>query len=165
MAELLHAFGINLKALLFQGINFAIVLVVLTWFVYRPLAKLVAERRKRIEFGLQSAEEADRRMAKIEEERVAKLKAADEQAFALMTETEASGKKRFSEIVHGATEKADYMLKEAALVMKRREQEEMDRVMKEAQGLIKEALVKTVELNPKDVDEKLISKALHEIHA
>ncbi|MEK7616102.1 MAG: hypothetical protein AAB420_02770 [Patescibacteria group bacterium] len=165
MSELFHTLGINGKLLAAQLLNFLIVLVVLTFAVYKPLLAAMRKRRERIEYGLKGADEAEKQLAGIEVSRQQKMREADEQAMALMRETEQSGKKRFGEIVHGAEEKADYLLKEAAAMSKRRETEEMERLMKEAQGIIKEALIKTVELNPKDVDEKLISQALNEVRS
>lgn len=165
MSELFNTLGIDGKLLLAQLINFLILLVILRLTVYKPLLAMMQKRRERIEFGLKGADEAERQLARIEQERQAKLKDADERALALMRETEQQGKKRFGEIVHGAEEKADYLLKEAAATANRRKQEEMERLMREAQSVIKEALLKTVELDPKHVDEKLIQQALHEVRA
>lgn len=161
MIEVLKTFGVDGKLLVAQLVNFLIVLIILRWAVYKPLLSAMRKRRERIEYGLKGADEAEKQLAGIELSRQQKMKEADAQAMALMQETEKGGKKRFDEIVHGAQEKADYMLKEAAALSKRREQEEMERLMKEAQGIIKEALIKTVELDPKHVDEKLISKAIN----
>ncbi len=163
MSQLFEALGINLKALIFQAINFGIVLVVLTIFVYRPLAKYMEERRKRIELGIKGGEEAARRLAAVDVESQERLRKADAAALTVVKESEQTGKKRFEEIVHGAEAKADYLLKEAAATSKRREVEAMDKVMAEAQALIKSALIKTVELDPKHVDEKLISQAINEV--
>lgn len=163
MSELFETLGINGKLLLAQLVNFLLLLTILRFTVYKPLLAAMRARRERIDEGLRGAEEADKRLASIEVEREAKLKAADAEALALMTETEQTGKKRFQEIVHGAETKADYLLKEAAALAKRKEEEEMNRFTKEAQGIVRDALIKTVELDPKAVDEKLISQALHEV--
>lgn len=163
MSQLFEALGVNLNALIFQAINFGIVLVVLTIFVYRPLARYIEERRKRIELGIKGGEEAERRLAQVDAESAERLRKANAVALSVVKESEQTGKKRFDEIVHGAEQKADYLLKEAAATSKRRDAEAMERVMAEAQGLIKSALIKTVELDPKHVDEKLISQAIHEI--
>lgn len=117
------------------------------------------KRRERIEFGIKGAEEADRRLMAVDKEGSERLRKADVFALAIVKDSEEMGKKRFQEIVHGAEQKADHLLKEAALLSKRREQEEKDHLMQEARGIIKEALIKTVELDPKHVDEKLIAYA------
>ncbi len=58
MSDLFAQLGINLKLLIAQGINFLIVLVVLTIFVYKPLLKYLRERREKIAQGLADAAEA-----------------------------------------------------------------------------------------------------------
>ena len=59
MAELLSQLGIDGKLLLSQGVNFGIVLAVLTYFIYKPLVKILNERKTKIEFGLKGAAEAE----------------------------------------------------------------------------------------------------------
>ena len=61
MSELLSQLGINGKLLLFQAINFAIVLTVLTKLLYKPLLKVMRTRHDRIELGIRGAEIADKR--------------------------------------------------------------------------------------------------------
>ena len=163
MSELLQTLGINGKLLIAQLVNFLIVLLILRWAVYKPLLEAMRKRRERIEFGIKGAEEADRRLAEVDVESQDRLRKADVAALEVVKDGEDMGKKRFAEIVHGAESKADHLLKEAAALSKRKEQEEMARLMTEAQGIIKAALIKTVELDPKHVDEKLIAQAIHEI--
>jgi len=80
MGELFHTLGINIKSLGFQILNFAILVIVLRFTAYKPLLKLMKARRERIEFGLKGAEEADKRLAEIDQVKEQKLKEADEKA-------------------------------------------------------------------------------------
>ena len=50
--QLLSQLGIDWKLFLSQAVNFFILLLVLTFFVYKPLIKIVKERNKRIKEGL-----------------------------------------------------------------------------------------------------------------
>ncbi len=52
------ALGFNLPGLIAQLINFAILLVVLRMFLYKPVLKMLDERKRRIEEGLNRAEQA-----------------------------------------------------------------------------------------------------------
>ncbi|MBI3589471.1 MAG: hypothetical protein HY093_03635 [Candidatus Liptonbacteria bacterium] len=159
MQELVHQLGINWKLLLSQGANFLILLIVLTLLVYRPLAKVMEERRKKIEFGLVGAEEAERRLKEIDQLKEEKMTEADKNALKLISEAEKKGQKRFDEIIKVAEEKADGTLAEAARIAEHKKQEELDRLFEKANALIKEAIVKMVELDPKYIDDKLISRA------
>ena len=160
MSELLNAFGINLKAIIFQSINFAIVLIVLARFVYRPLMRLVEERRKKIELGIKGGEEAAKLIAEADTIKGEKIRDGETEAVAIITRGEAQGTKRSQEIVSGAEKKAEYIIEEALATSAKRKQEEMQNVALEAQAMVKAALIKTVELSPEQVDDKLIHKAL-----
>lgn len=163
MAELFDALGINVKALLIQGINFVVLLTVLTFAVYRPLIKIVKERRKKIELGIKGGEMAAAKIAEAEQIKSEKIRAGETEAVAIISKAEGQGQKRSQEIIHGGEKKAEYIIEEALATVAKKKQEEMEKVALEAQALVKAALIKTVELNPEQVDEKLIQKALHEI--
>lgn len=163
MSELLKALGINWAQLLAQGVTFLLLVIVLKFAVYGPLLKIMQQRRARIEHGLKGAEEADRRLAEVEEVKKRRLIEADQQALAIVGKSENTAKERFHEIVSGAEKKADHLLKEAATISKQKEKEQMDKLYIEAQGLIRDAIGKTVELDPSMVDEKLISEAVNNI--
>ena len=51
MSELLSQLGIDPKLLLSQGVNFGLVIIILTFLVYKPLVKILNERKQKIEFG------------------------------------------------------------------------------------------------------------------
>lgn len=159
MSELVHQLGLDWKLLLSQGANFLILLTTLTFLIYRPLSKMLEERRKKIEFGLAGAEEAERRLKEIDKEKDARLAEADKNALKILSETEKKGQKRFDEILKIAEGKANEVVEEAARVAEQKKQEELKRLTEKAGLLIKEAIVKAVELDPKQVDEKLISQA------
>ena len=91
MSALLNAFGINGSLLLAQAVNFGIVLVALTYFLYKPVMKMLDARQKKVAQGVEDAERA-----------AEKLASADSEAAALVSkaETEADG------IVAGARETA-----------------------------------------------------------
>lgn len=137
-----------------------IILTVLTVFVYRPLLKIVEERKKRIEFGLKGAEEADRILKEIDDVKKEKLSEAEKKALEIITLSEKEAAKKAVAIVTVSEKKAEGILKEASEVAKKKRTEELDNVKKEAEHLIKEALIKTVELSPRQVDENLIGRAL-----
>ncbi|MCK9494953.1 MAG: F0F1 ATP synthase subunit B [Dehalococcoidia bacterium] len=52
------ALGVNLPGLIAQLVNFTILLIVLRLFLFKPIMKVVDERKRRIEEGLQASERA-----------------------------------------------------------------------------------------------------------
>lgn len=159
MAELFHALGVDWKLLLAQGINFFVVLVVLTVFVYRPLLAVMAERRKKIEAGLRGADEAEEKLKEIELLKTKTLTDAEKEALALVSRAEDDAKSRKDAIVHAAEVKAAQVLKEAESISERRKKEELERLLGEASGIVRSAIAKTVELDPEKIDEALIRRA------
>src|SRR3989339_799295 len=86
--ELLFQLGINWKLFLSQAINFFILLVVLTFFVYKPLIKVIKERNQKIKTGLDKAEEATARLKEIDNIGKEKIKEAEQKGIEMIKETE-----------------------------------------------------------------------------
>ena len=142
-----------------------ILLVVLTKFVYKPLMKMVEERRQKIELGVKGGELAKKVIEDAEKMGQVKIKEADVQAVAIVSEAEKNANKKAQEIALQADKKAQGALREAMLMAERKEKEEMARVAVEAKMLIREAIIKTVKLKPDQIDDKLIEQAVGAIEA
>lgn len=160
---LLDQLGINWQLLLSQGVNFFILLLVLTFFVYKPLIKIIKKRNEKIKEGLEKAEEADVRLKEVDEIGKGKIKEAEQQSINIIKDTEKKAKALDAELQKKAEEKQVKMQKEADEQRKKQEEEMKKQVLSEAADLVKKVLIKTVELDPKAIDEKLIKKAADEI--
>lgn len=163
MSELIHQFGIDWKLLIAQGTNFFILLIVLTVFAYRPLVRLMEERKNKIELGLKGAAEAEKRLNEIEEIKIKKIAETDKEAVAIIGKAEKKAHLRSQKIIMNAEEKAKDLLNETAKISEHKKQEALERLTAEAKTLIKTAIVKTVELDPAAIDEKLITQAIETI--
>ncbi len=160
MAELFSKLGIDWKLLLSQGVNFIILLTALTFLTYRPLGRLLAERRRKIELGLKGAEEAERRLKQIDEEKAKVLTAAQKSALETIKASETDAKKRYQEIVVQGHARANEMLDEAKAVSIKRQKEELQGLSAQAAGLLRESLARAIEVSPAEVDDKLINNAV-----
>lgn len=161
--ELLFQLGINWKLFLSQAVNFFILLGVLTFFVYKPLMKVIKERTQKIKIGLEKAEEADIRLKEIDVIGKGKIKEAEQQSIEIIKTTEEKAKILEKENQQKAEERqksAMNLIKQNAL----KAQEEANReVLAKAAELVKKAIIKTVELKPEAIDEALIKKAVKEV--
>src|SRR3989344_5513235 len=92
MRQLLEQLGIDWHLLLSQGVNFFLLLIILRFFVYKPLLKLLHDRRARIEEGLTKADEADRRLREVDVLGMGKIKEAETQALGILKKTETDAK-------------------------------------------------------------------------
>jgi len=71
-------FQVNLFQVIIAAANFAVFLVLLWTFALKPVSRMLADRKARIEQGLQDAEQARRDRENAESERVATLTEARE---------------------------------------------------------------------------------------
>lgn len=74
--EILNTFGIQPILLAAQVVNFAILLLILNKFLYKPVLKMLKTRQDTIAKSLKNAEEIEKRLQKTEEEREKKLEIA-----------------------------------------------------------------------------------------
>lgn len=110
MNDILHALGIQWSALIAQAVNFGILIFVLARFVYKPVLKIIDDRRHAIEESMKMVKEVELQKERIERERVAILRKADDEggvllsrakteADALRTDIEAAAKAQAKQIV------------------------------------------------------------------
>jgi F-type H+-transporting ATPase subunit b len=162
MQQLLSQLGINGGLLLSQAVNFVLLLIVLRVFVYKPLLTLLHDRRERIEGGLVKAEEADRRLHEVDEINVGKIKATEAEAMGIIKKTELDAKTLETKLLAEAKRHEEEAVASAAVRLRSQEEESRRAMEKEAAGLVRAAIVKTVELAPDKIDDALIAKAVRE---
>ena len=85
--------------ILFQIINFGIILAVLWYFLYKPVLKIFAERAKRVEEGQKAATAAIIEHEHIEELKEKTQRDLKEKKSAALKEVDEEGKKRQAELV------------------------------------------------------------------
>ena len=103
MSALFSAFGVDWHLLLIQAVNFVLLLIALTYFLYKPILRIIDERRETVAEGVRVAQQAE-----------AKLEDAKSQGERMVTDAahEAEGlvaaaRSRASETTAEATRAAD----------------------------------------------------------
>ena len=89
---LLEQLGINWKLLLSQAVNFFILLMILRFFVYKPLLAVIKKRNEKIKLGLEKAAEADIRLKEVDGIAKKHLQKADQESVQIIKNTEARAK-------------------------------------------------------------------------
>ena len=163
MAELFSKLGLDWKLLLSQAVNFLLLLFLLRKFAYQPLLKVLKERREKIEEGVAKAAEAEGRLAEANAIAKDKMKAAESEALAMLRATEEKSKQVEAGLLEEARKKESAMLAGAELAAKAKEKEALDGFRREAAAMVRQAIVRTVEMAPQHVDEALVKKAVEEI--
>src|SRR6476469_808717 len=86
ITEISRTFGLDVPHFISQVISFAIVAFLLHRFAYKPILKVLEERRQRIAEGLANAERIKQELAKAEAARQEILSKANTQANQLIEE-------------------------------------------------------------------------------
>lgn len=162
MQQLFDQLGIDWRLLLSQAVNFFLLLIVLRIFVYKPLLKLLHDRRARIEEGLTKADEADRRLLEVEEIGKGKIKEAETQALGILKKTESDAKVLEAKMLAEAKRKEADELKAKEAMLRAVEEASRRETEQEAITLVRRAIARTVELSPEKIDDALIAKAVGE---
>ncbi|MEK9177196.1 MAG: ATP synthase F0 subunit B [Patescibacteria group bacterium] len=112
MGELFATFGIDVRLLVIQAVNFGLTLLVLWYFLFRPLTRVIDERQKKVAKGVRDAEEAAHAKARVEGERAGIITNAQKEAEAVVSRAVDQGKQERSEIVKAAQERAENTLRD-----------------------------------------------------
>src|SRR3989338_9559758 len=163
MAELFHEFGIEWKLLLAQAVNFFILLFLLKKFVYGPVLKMVADRKRSIVKGLETAKAAEEKMKKIDEIKEAVVTEARRQELQIIQKAEERARDAEKEIMKEAHLKADGLLEDAQKRAGEEQAKSLEEVYKESVALVKSAMGKVFEKSPEQFENVLVEKSLKEL--
>ncbi len=104
MDSLVSTFHLDLKLFIAQTVNFAIVLGVLYFFAFKPIAKMMAERSQKIEKSLADAKEIEDRLQEAETEKKTIITEAKKAATEILAAADLQGAKRQDEMIKKAKE-------------------------------------------------------------
>lgn len=108
--EMLNTLGVNWMGIVAQMINFGILLAVLSYFLYRPILRVLDERRDRVQKSMDHAATLEHQVHEMEKERKHKLKELDDQAKNLAEESRKHAESLKKQIVDGAQAEVNQML-------------------------------------------------------
>jgi F-type H+-transporting ATPase subunit b len=113
MEQLIHAFGIDVRLITIQIVNFVILLAVLSYFLYTPVLKVLRDREAAIKQGILDAEEAAKAKAHAQEEKQSVLASAQQSASEIVDRAKSQAKVKEDEILSAAQEKASATVADA----------------------------------------------------
>jgi len=113
MEEIIHKFGIDGKLVVIQIINFTVLVGLLSYLLYKPLLKVLAEREEKIAQGVADAEAAATARASAEDEKKAIVSSAHQEASKVGARAKVSAEEKAAEIIESAEEKANAVLRQA----------------------------------------------------
>ena len=132
----MEALGIDLRSLLFQALNFAVLLGGLSYFLYKPVAKLLADRQEQVDASLNAAERLQKENEVKQLVQASQLEAARKEAQAIIEEARLQAKNLSARLDAEAKQHATQLLARAA----KEAEEEKARAHRE----LREELVQTI---------------------
>ena len=113
MEQTLQSLGVYWPKLLAQMVNFGIVLFILWKFAYRPVLKILEERRQKVSEAMVNAQKAREELAKTEAQRQEVLAQTNAEANKLIEEARAAAAKVRDEETQKAIKEAEQILAKA----------------------------------------------------
>lgn len=159
--ELFNALGLDLRILLAQLINFAVLVFVLYRFGYKPILSFLDERRTKIEKGIKNAKKAEENLEDIAKKEKEVLAQARKEAQEIISLAKDTAEKSKTEIMAKAQEESQKLAEAAKLKI----EEEKNRIIREIKSEVAELVSLAVErvvrkkMDP-EMDKKIIEDSL-----
>jgi F-type H+-transporting ATPase subunit b len=164
MNSLIQALGLDLRILLAQFVNFSVLVFVLWRFAYKPVLKILEERRLKIEQGVKDSEAAEEKLSLAVQESKTIIATARQEASAIIDEAQGRGEARYQEVVLKAKEDLRVIMDKEKEKLQQEKQNLVAQVKTEASELIIKSLEKFLGTNMNaDSDQKVIEKIIKEL--
>ena len=161
MESILQAFHIDWKLLIAQVINFALVVGVLGFGVFKPLIKKMAERSQFINDGIDNAQAAKKSVLEAEKQHQKMLIEAKSEAMSIMKNAQEQAARIEREAVDGAQEKVKEVIARGKIQLAELKLQTLADARSSLAELVVAATEKIVKVKLSEkVDEKLIKDAL-----
>lgn len=135
----MEALGLNLPKLIYQIINFVLLMVILYALLYKRVLAMLAERRQRIEQSLKDAEQVKLQLANAKRDYDAEIAKARQEAAAIVAQAQERAKAQEAEIIALARRDADKVREDA----RAQASQERDQMLREAKNQIAELVTLT----------------------
>lgn len=154
----LAALGLDGKGLVFQIINFGLLLVILSRFAYRPLLKVLEERRQTIADSLKSAHDIKQEKAELERTKRSIITDARQQAEDIISrgEKDAADIRQHAQVM--GQETADRLFKQAEARISRQAEQVKGNLKQEVLHLVALATERVVPTKLEAAQDQILIK-------
>ena len=160
MESLIETFHIDVKLLIAQMINFAIVFSVLYFFALKPLLKTMKERTRKIEESLENADKIDEKLQKTEEAYTAKLNIAKKDAALIMENAQKQAEERRETMIKKAKEEIGQIINEEKAKMQKEKAITLKEIKSEVVDLVFASMEKILDKKIDSEEEKKLIKKM-----
>lgn len=134
--DLIDKLGIDLKLLIAQIVNFAILLFILTKLIYKPLLKVLDDRKKMIAKSVDDSKKIEDRLSAIEADRDKVLANAGREAMAIVEKAKKESEEEHVKIITAAKKEISTLAERYRAQLKEEKSEMMNEIKKEVAELV-----------------------------
>ncbi len=136
--ELITTLGIDWKLFIVQLINFVILIGVLTFLVYRPILRLLDDRRERIRKSMEDTKAIENQRRELDEFKLEQMKKIDAECGKFLENARHQAESAKKEILANAEKEASGLLAKA----KQQLDDERGRMVRDIQGNLASVVVR-----------------------
>ncbi len=161
MEIIIETFKVEWRLLIAQAVNFAIVFFVLYRFIFRPLAKVMAERTEKITKSLDDAKLIEKKLAETKSEYDVIIAEAKKEATEIISNSNKIGEQKRTEIINKAKEEIGQIINQEKAKIQAEKAIALKEIKKEVADLVALSVGKILE-EKIDIkkDQELIKKIL-----
>lgn len=164
MGEVISTFHIDIKLLIAQVVNFAIVFAVLYYFGIKPLMKVLQERSQKIDDSLKNAEKIKSELADTQKQRDEIIIRAKSEATSILAEVNQQGEARKLEMLAKAKEEINIIITKTKQDLEREKKSISQQLKAETGELVVQAIEKILAEKLDDsMDKNYIKKTIDNI--
>ena len=159
--KIFSAFGLDIKILIAQLINFGILLFVLWKFAYKPMFKILDDRKKKIETGIENAAKAEEKLREISEEEKKVMIEAKKEAAKILDEARVMAEESRKRNIEKTKEEIGQLINQEKENMRQEKAEVLKSINREVADLVMVTVEKVIEEKMSGAkDEELIKKSI-----
>lgn len=162
--EILSSLGIDPAVMLAQAVNFFVLLAILSFLVYKPVLKLLDERKERAAKAEEHAQLVEDKLARVEELTLKELKKAQQKASEIIAASREAATAQSNELVETAKGKVGKIVEEGRAVIAKERDDAARQIQDEVAKIVILATEKLLQRTIEAKDQsKFIADAINEI--
>ncbi len=160
----MEGLGIDIKSIIFQLVNFSLLVLILGKLLYKPIVHMLDARREAIKKSVEDTERVKKELKEIKVKQDELLSQARQEAQKLLLTESQRAKKEYEEAVQKASLTVAEMLESGEKRLLRQKDDFREGLEREVAQMVRESLHKILsESLTEDEREKLVSEAFKKI--
>lgn len=160
----MEGLGIDVKSLIFQLVNFSILIFILGKLLYKPIIRILDSRREAIKKSLEDTEKIKKELSEIKEKQNQIILQAHEQARAILAKETERAKAYYDDSLKKAAQDAEELIARGESGLIKQKEEFRQTLKSEITEMVRQSVRKVLSEGLSDSErERLVTEALKKI--